>query len=85
MEENYVSKGQVLAWLAWAIAAGLLFSAWAVILLLDVGEHVAGMLAASASLMAAFAVALQVRTYFVRMAGLIRSRDGCDRRMQATR
>lgn len=75
MNDEYVDKGKVIAYVAWAVVIGLMGIAWVVILATPHWQ-VGGMFAAMACASSAMAATLQIRCYAVRMMCLIRTSSG---------
>lgn len=75
MNDEYVSRGKVIMFVAWGVVATLMATAWVVILFTS-RWRVGGMFAAMSCAMSAMAATMQIRCYAVRMACLIRATAG---------
>lgn len=79
LNEEYVSRGRIATGAAWLLAFLALSVGWLFFWTGWLGDEVLIMCAATTGFCAALAAALQVRTYMVRMAALIRSTIGLER------
>lgn len=79
MEENYVSRTQVTAALAWAVVAGLMGGGVAVLVLAPDRWAWALLLTAGSCATSAVAATLTIKGYAVRLCSVIRATAGLER------
>lgn len=76
MNEEFVSRASIIAFVLWFLAGGLLAAAWAVALAAPGHAIIAGMLAATALGLSAVAATAHIRIFACRVSRLVRASSG---------
>lgn len=78
MDENYISRSTIVAWVLWGSAAVLVAAIW-VLAALDVSEGLGRAVAVTAIGFMAVALAWQIRLFMQRLCALVRTTSALQR------